>query len=62
MNLKKLFINYCNIKQLEINSSQIKTIEAINEFYQNNFNNNLLANLFFKKKIYLVFIYKVMLV
>ena len=50
MNLKKLFINYCNIKQLEINSSQIKTIEAINEFYQNNFNNNLLANLFFKKK------------
>jgi len=50
MNLKKLFLNYCKIKRLEINNNQITTIETINKFYQNNFNYNFFANLFSKKE------------
>jgi len=50
MNLKKLFLNYCKIKGLEINNNQITTIETINKFYQNNFNYNFFANLFSKKE------------
>jgi cell division protein ZapE len=51
MNLKKLFLNHCKIKGLEINDNQIITIEAINEFYQKNFNHNFIKNLFSKKEI-----------
>ena len=50
MNLKKLFINHCRAKDLEINNNQIKTIEAINEFYKNNFNYNFFTNFFSKKE------------
>jgi cell division protein ZapE len=50
MNLKKLFLNHCKTKRLEINDNQIATIEAINEFYRNNFNYNLFSNLFSKKE------------
>ena len=50
MNLKKLFINHCKIKKLEINDNQIKIIEVINQFYQDNFNYNFLLNLFSKKE------------
>ena len=49
MNLKKLFINHCKTKGLEINNNQISTIENINEFYQNNFNYNFFSSLFLKK-------------
>ena len=49
MNLKKLFINHCKTKKLEINANQLITIEAINQFYQNNFNYNFFAKLFLKK-------------
>ena len=49
MNLKKLFINYCNNKNLEINDNQIKIIEKINKFYKTNFNNIFLLKLFLKK-------------
>ena len=45
MNLKKLFLNYCKKKGLEINNNQISTIETIDEFYQNNFIGKL--NIFF---------------
>ena len=37
MNFRKLFINHCNDKKLEINNNQIMIIESINEFYKNNF-------------------------
>ena len=50
MNLKKLFLDYCKTKKLEINSNQLITIEAINKFYLNNFNYNFFANFFKKKK------------
>jgi len=50
MNLKKLFINHCNTKDLEINENQITTVKAISKFYQNNFDYNFLLNLFKKKK------------
>ena len=50
MNLKKLFINYCKTKRLEINNNQIVTIKIINIFYQNNFNYNFFTNLFSKKE------------
>ena len=50
MNLKKLFISHCKVKKLEINSNQLITIEAINEFYQNNFDYNFIENFFSKKE------------
>jgi len=50
MNLKKLFLDYCKTKKLEINSNQLITIEAISKFYLNNFNYNFFANFFKKKK------------
>ena len=50
MNFKKLFLNYCKTKGLEINKNQIITIETINKFYQNNFNYNFFSNLFSKKE------------
>jgi len=49
MNLKNLFINYCKTNELEINHNQIIIIEAINKFYQNNFNYNFLSRIFSKK-------------
>ena len=50
MNLKKLFLDYCKTKKLEINSNQLIIIEAVNKFYLNNFNYNFFANFFKKKK------------
>jgi cell division protein ZapE len=50
MNLKKLFLNHCRTKGLEINDNQIKTIESINKFYLDNFNYNFFSNLFSKKQ------------
>ena len=50
MNLKKLFLNHCKEKKLEINTNQITTIEVINKFYQNNFNHNFFLSLFSKKE------------
>ena len=50
MNLKKLFLNYCEINRLEINDNQIGTIEIINNFYQSNFNYNFFLNLFAKSE------------
>jgi len=50
MNLKKLFLNHCKTKRLEINNNQILIIEVINKFYQDNFNYNFFKNLFSKKE------------
>ena len=50
MNLKKLFLDHCKTKKLEINTNQIITIEFINKFYQNNFNHNYFLSLFSKKE------------
>ena len=50
MKFRKLFINHCNDKKLEINNNQIMIIESINEFYKNNFRYNFFLNLFTKNK------------
>ena len=50
MNFKKLFIETCNSKGLEINNSQVKIIELISKFYQENFNISFMSYLFSKKK------------
>jgi len=50
MNFKKLFLDHCKTNRLEINNYQVNIVELINKFYQVNFNNSLLSNLFFKKK------------
>ena len=60
MNFKKLFINYCKDKDLEINEGQVSTVELIDKFYQLNFNTSILLNLFSKKKEKQDFIYKEM--
>ena len=50
MKLKKLFLNNCKIKKLEINNNQLIAIEAINEFYQANFSYNFFTSFFSKKE------------
>ena len=49
MNLKKLFLNHCKKKEFEINDNQIRTIESITKFYQDNFKSNFFLNLFSQK-------------
>ncbi|MDC0529549.1 cell division protein ZapE [Candidatus Pelagibacter ubique] len=49
MNLNKLFLRYCKINNLEINSSQLGSIEELNLFYTQNFNNSLLKKIFTKQ-------------
>jgi cell division protein ZapE len=49
MNLNKLFLNHCKKNNLEINSNQIDLVEALNQFYNLNFNKSFLKNIFSKK-------------
>ena len=51
MNLKSLFLDYCNHKALEINDKQLDTIYLINKFYKENFNKSFFLLMFQKKKI-----------
>ena len=55
MNFKKLFLNHCSTKGLEINDNQIRVLDHINKFYNINFSSNLLLNFFFKKNVKLGF-------
>ena len=50
MNLNKLFLKYCKDKNLEINKNQKITIELLNKFYESNFKDISLFNIFSKKK------------
>ena len=47
--LKKLFLNHCKNKELEIENNQINIIKIINKFYQESFNKSFLFNLFSSK-------------
>ena len=38
MNLKKLFLDYCEIKEYEINQNQLNIINNLKDYYINNFN------------------------
>ena len=37
MNLKKLFLNHCEVNQYEINQDQLNIIENLKKFYLNHF-------------------------
>jgi cell division protein ZapE len=49
MNLNKLFLDYCNDRNLEININQKNIIKLIDKFYQLNFKNLSIFNIFTKK-------------
>ena len=49
MNLNKLFLSYCKINNLEINSNQLDSIEDLNLFYNQNFNKSFLKKIFTKQ-------------
>ena len=49
MNLNKLFLDYCKDKNLEINENQKNIIKVVNKFYQLNFKNLSIFNIFSKK-------------
>ena len=49
MNLKKLFLSYCKINNLEINPNQLGSIDELNLFYNQNFNKSLLKKIFTKQ-------------
>ena len=50
MKFKKLFLNNCNNKKLEINDNQIMIMQFIDEFYKDNFKYSFFLNLFSKNK------------
>ena len=50
MNLKKLFIEYCEDNKFEINHNQLDIIHNLENYYKQNFNQSLLKKIF-KKKI-----------
>ena len=50
-NLKKLFLNHCYVKRLEINDNQLRIIELLIKFYKKCFKKSFFKNLFTKKII-----------
>jgi cell division protein ZapE len=50
-NLKKLFLNHCNNKKLEVNFNQTKVIEELIKFYKENFNRSFFRDFFLNKNI-----------
>ena len=51
MNLKKIFINHCEINKFEINKYQLDLIDDLKKFYKENFKKSFLAKIFDKKDI-----------
>ncbi len=49
MNLKNLFLKFCEDKEYELNHNQITIIEKLGEFYNLNLNNSLFKNILKKK-------------
>tara|TARA_B100000902_G_scaffold356878_1_gene370901 strand:- start:484 stop:1530 length:1047 start_codon:yes stop_codon:yes gene_type:complete len=50
MNLKKLFINYCEDQQYEINQNQLEIIDYLEIYHAENFKRSFLNNFLKKKK------------
>ena len=50
MNLKKLFKNYCEDNQYEINHNQLAVIDHLKKYYSNNFNKSFFDIIFIKKQ------------
>ena len=49
MNLKNLFLKYCEDNQYEINHSQLDIIKNLKNYYTENFNQSLLSKIFKKR-------------
>ena len=49
MNLKKLFLKYCEDEQLEKNQNQFDIIESLHKYYIKNFKQSFLSKVFKKK-------------
>ena len=50
MNLKKLFLDYCDVNQYEINQDQLDIIENLKKFYLSNFYQTIITKIFKKNK------------
>ena len=61
MNLEKIFLKFCVEKKFEVNQSQVKTINHLQDYYKKNFERSILSK-FLKKMINLVFTLQEMLV
>ena len=55
MNLNKFFFEYCKNKNFEINQGQFDLIDNLENYYQDNFDQNLLKKIFKKKNVKLGF-------
>ena len=55
MNLKKFFLKHCENKDYEINQNQLDVIDELNNYYTENFKQNLINKIFKKKDIKLGF-------
>ena len=45
MNLKKLFLDHCEINKYEINQDQLEIIKNLKNFYSGNFNQKILSKI-----------------
>ena len=50
MNLKKLFLDHCDVNQYEINQDQLDIIENLKKFYLGNFYQTIFSKIFRKNK------------
>ena len=50
MNLKKLFLDYCDVNQYEINQDQLDIIENLKKFYLSNFYQTIISKILRKNK------------
>ena len=50
MNLKKLFLDHCEVNQYEINQDQLDIIENVKKFYLSNFYQTIISKIFRKNK------------
>ena len=55
MNLKKLFLEHCEVSQFEINQNQLAIINNLKNYYTKNFNQSLLNKIFNKENYKLGF-------
>ena len=46
MNLKKLFLDHCEINKYEINQDQLEIIKNLKNFYSGNFKQKILSKIF----------------
>ena len=49
MNLNKSFLKHCQNHQFEINPNQVEIVNSLSNYYIENFKQNLLKKIFFKK-------------